>query len=252
MSRLPAFLVLACLAVPAFAAVPEQYTGTWILDLEATQGAIDKDPEKSEERKAQERSRFTRLKEAEVTISEDDIEFRGFSARPYLVAVTLQEQSSEHTLLSGVMTDPYNKKTMELSFELHLNDDEELNFKMLPGGDLDPAIWKRGESGANGGAGEGPGGLIGYLDSLKTCSPGEFRFSYPGFGTYDNKIVGPDDDHCQVEIEHPQIRMTCNYSDTMIALLTSEQKYEDARNGVLRGSTDSEESKLMGEECSVR
>ena len=46
--------------------------------------------------------------------------------------------------------------------------------------------------------------------------------------------------------------MSCNYSDAMIALLTSEQKYEDARNGVLQGSTDSQESKLMSEECSVR
>ena len=73
-----------------------------------------------------------------------------------------------------------------------------------------------------------------------------------GFGTYDNTIVGPSGARCQVEIEHPQIRMSCNYSEAMIALLTSEQKYEDARNGVLRGSTDSEESKLMSEECTGR
>lgn len=251
MFRVPALIVAACLSVPAFGGVPDRYLGTWVLDLEATQRAIDSDPEISEESKAQERSRFKRL-EAEIKISEEDIAFHGFSARPYFVAVTLHEESSEHTLLSGVMTDPYNKKTMELSIELHLSDSEELNLKILPGGDLDTAIWKRGEMAAGDSAGEGPGDLIGYLDSLKTCEPGEFRFSYPGFGTYDNTIVGRDGDRCQVRIEHPQIRMTCNYSDTMIALLTSEEKYQDARNGVLRGSTDSEESKLMSEECSVQ
>ena len=139
---------------------------------------------------------------------------------------------------------------MELSIAMHLGDNGELNLKIRPDNDFDLVIWKRGEVGGADSSGAS-GDAIGYLDSLKTCEPGEFEFSYPGFGTYHNTIVGRSSDGCQVHIEHPQIRMTCNYSEAMVALLTSKEKYEDARNGVLQGSTDSEESRLMSEECSV-
>ena len=154
-------------------------------------------------------------------------------------------------MLSAVMIDPDRKEEIELSIAMHLNDEGDLNLKIRPDNDFDLLIWKRGEVEGGGSSDGEPGDVLGYLDSLKTCEPGEFRFSYPGFGTYDNTIVGRSGDRCQVRIEHPQIRMTCNYTQAMIALLTSEEKYEDARNGVLRGSTDSEESKLMSEECSV-
>ena len=43
----------------------------------------------------------------------------------------------------------------------------------------------------------------------------------------------------------------CAYSDETIALLTSAKKYQDARNGVFQGSTDSEESRRTNEECKV-
>jgi len=41
----------------------------------------------------------------------------------------------------------------------------------------------------------------------------------------------------------------CDFSAETIELLTSDAKYEEARSGILSGSTDSEESRRMAEEC---
>ena len=253
MSRTVVLIVAACFSVPAFGVVPDQYLGAWVLDLPATEGSIADSSDIPEERKPEVIERFRGL-QAEIEISQNAMVFHGLSARPYSIDVTLEdleEGSPDHTLLSGVMVDPYNKRKREMSIELHLSDSGQLSVKMESGDPLSAAIWKRDQLGTGDDSGGPPGDVIGYLDSLKACEPGEFRFSYPGFGTYSNTIVGREGDHCQVRIEHPQIRMTCNYSEAMIALLTNEQKYEDARNGVLRGSTDSEESRLMRKECSV-
>ena len=45
--------------------------------------------------------------------------------------------------------------------------------------------------------------------------------------------------------------MVCSFSDETIALLTSAKSYENAKKGVLEGSTDSEESALMNKECRI-
>jgi hypothetical protein len=90
-----------------------------------------------------------------------------------------------------------------------------------------------------------------YLDSLKSCTPGEFSFSNLGMGEIKSTIVGQEGDHCRVTTESGGYQVVCDYSDETIALLTSEQKYEDARNRVMQGSSNSEESRRMTEECSV-
>ena len=250
MCRLPVLLVVAGLCIPAFAEVPERFLGTWVVDKEATARTIADDPNMSTENKPGWTRRWLEV-EAEARITESAISFHGFDDRPMTASVVLEEDSRDRTLLSAVMTDPYRKTEMEFSIAMHLGADGDLNLKIRPDNDFDLVIWKRGEVSGNDSANQEPGNLIGYLDSLKTCEPGEFEFSYPGFGTYHNTIVGRSGDGCQIHIEHPRIRMTCNYSEAMISLLTSEEKYEDARKGVLQGSTDSEESRLMSEECSV-
>lgn len=251
MNRLWLLMAGVLLCAPSFATVPDQYLGTWILDEEATTRTIADDPNMPAENKVGWTKRMLAMKVG-MRISEKSISFHGFETGPMTASVVLEEELADSTILSAVILDPDRKEEIELSIAMHLGDEGALNLKIRPGNDFDLLIWKRGEvGGADSSSGEA-GDVIGYLDSLKTCTPGEFRFSYPGFGTYNNTIVGRDGDRCQVEIEHPEIRMSCNYSDAMIALLTSEQKYEDASNGVLQGSTDSQESKLMSEECSVR
>lgn len=250
MSRIPVLLVVAGLCIPAFAEVPERFLGTWVVDKEATARIIADDPNMSPENKPGWTKRWLEV-EAEARITERAISFHGFDNRPMTASVVLEEDSKDRTLLSAVMTDPYRKTEMELSIAMHLSDNGNLNLKIRPDDDFDLVIWKRGEVGGADSSNGASGDAIGYLDSLKACEPGEFEFSYPGFGTYHNTIVGSSGDGCQVRIAHPQITMTCDYSEAMIALLTSEEKYEDARNGVLRGSTDSAESKLMSEECAV-
>jgi len=250
MSRLLVFSMAFCLCLPAVAEVPDRFLGNWIIDKEATAKTIADDPNMPPENKPGWTKRMTAM-EVGMRISEKTISFLGFETGPMTATVVLEEESADSAMLSAVMIDPDRKEEIELSIAMHLNDEGDLNLKIRPDNDFDLLIWKRGEVEGGGSPDGEPGDVLGYLDSLKTCEPGEFRFSYPGFGTYENTIVGRSGARCQVHIEHPQIRMTCNYTQAMIALLTSEEKYEDARNGVLRGSTDSEESKLMSEECSV-
>ena len=93
--------------------------------------------------------------------------------------------------------------------------------------------------------------MVAYLDALKACTPGEHHFSLPGLGKFDYAIQGPGDSGCQVMIVANGVAMQCEFSAKMVALLTTEEKYEDARNGVLQGSTDSAESELLAQECEV-
>ena len=95
------------------------------------------------------------------------------------------------------------------------------------------------------------GDSVHYLDSLKACEPGEFVFANTGMGKFRSSIVGRNGNHCQVITEHSGHRVVCDYSDATIALLTTEQKYDDARNGILQGSTGSELSKRASEECAL-
>ena len=55
-----------------------------------------------------------------------------------------------------------------------------------------------------------------------------------------------------MRIVHSRFNMDCSFTDETIALLTSAKKYEDARKGVLEGSTDSEESARMNKECQIQ
>jgi len=93
---------------------------------------------------------------------------------------------------------------------------------------------------------------VAYLDALKNCTPGEFQFSAAGLGESRNTILGRVSDRCQVRIVHSLVSLDCAFSDETIALLTSPQKYDDARTGTLEGSTDSEESDRVSRECKVQ
>ena len=95
-------------------------------------------------------------------------------------------------------------------------------------------------------------GGIKYLDNLKKCNPFTHSFELPFFGKVKNQIVGKNNGRCHViTISGIGGKVICNYSDETIALLTSEQKYQEVRNGEFSGSSDSPESARMTTECTV-
>lgn len=241
--RLSLFLVAALASIGAFATtVPETYRGTWTLDTEASMQSID-------------------ATETSLTPSQKDRLIRGLTVdlKDLVVEITdgtmifmIPGQSMRHSL---VLEEEKDQQAIFSSREggtvtLFMNPKGLLRFTSSKDDDFDLFYFHR-NSGATSEAETASGNpTVAYLDSLKSCSPGAFHLSYPGFGNYDNTIVGKDGDRCQVRIEHPQITLMCNYSEATVALLTSEAKYEEARNGVLSGSTDSPESQRAAEECS--
>ena len=209
--RLTLILVAACISFGAHAsAVPEIYLGVWTLDKDASMRAID-------------------AAGTSLTPEQKDRLVRGLT-------VDLKDLVMEITDSAMIYTIP--GQSMRSSLTLEEEKDDRAVFSSTEAGTVTMHIDPEGHNES-----------VTFLDSLKTCSPGAFHLSYPGFGTYDNTIIGKTGDRCQVRIEHPQITLMCNYTEATIALLTSNAKYEEARNGVLSGSTDSEESRRAAEEC---
>jgi hypothetical protein len=186
---------------------------------------------------------------AELEITDDTISLRNLEGGSIVLSITLAEDMGKATLLSAILPDPSGREEMKLSIELRLAAGGELNFRIREENDFDLVIWERAGAVATESTVQAPGGAIAYLNSLTACDPGSFRFSYPGFGAFHNTILGPEGDRCRVRTEHSAIQLTCDFSAETIALLTSEAKYEEARTGTVSGSTDSEESRRIAEEC---
>jgi len=241
MSRaLAAVLLLASSSYAAHSQVPARFRGTWAMDSEATIKAVDAlSPPLSPERRAQmdrelpqiAASAAIRVTSTTMTMLQDGADVGSFS-------LTLQEKLDERTVFDagklGTAT-------------LQLNGDGLLNISVSSDDDMDVMWWKW--TGTEGTEAELPNSGVAFLDGLKSCSPGVFQISYPGFGSSKNTIMGREGDRCDVRIEHRQVTLICSYSEATISLLTTEAKYEDARNGALSGSTDSEESRRAAEEC---
>ena len=243
-----AFTVAVGVPPTAVGQVPARFLGTWVVDAEATASTIAADISMPPENKAGWTKRWL-ASGAELEITRTSITFRGLEGGTIDLSVALQEDSEDRTLLSAVIPDPSRQEEMKVSVELRLNEDGELNLRIREENDFDLVVWQRSdEVGTKRGA-QALGNAIDYLNSLRTCDPGEFHFSYPGIGTYHHTIFGWEDDRCRVGSEHPQITVMCDFSAETIELLTSETKYEEARSGILGGSTDSEESRRMAEEC---
>jgi hypothetical protein len=93
-----------------------------------------------------------------------------------------------------------------------------------------------------------------YLDSLKTCTPYSFSYPHPfvrGF-TGQNIIKGKMADNCLVTFIMPgDKKLECAFTPDTIKLLTSEAKYQEAREHKMSGSTSDSISKKMTEECKL-
>ena len=174
--------------------------------------------------------------------------------------VELDQEDEEYAVVTIL---EYGGSTVSPSegraFRLRLMEDESLRIreKNADGWHKDDVlsrhmVWRKDDGEAMAGKQAGSNDAVAYLDALKSCTPGQFQFSAPGLGQSRNTVLGRVGDRCQVKIVHSRISVDCAFSDETIALLTSPQKYDDARTGTLAGSTDSEESDRVSRECKVQ
>lgn len=89
---------------------------------------------------------------------------------------------------------------------------------------------------------------IEYLDNLKICRP--YTVTLDSFGELTYTIIGKNEGRCHITMQGDLINgeVTCNFSDKTIALFTSDEKYQDIRNGV-SPSTGNQEAERMSAEC---
>lgn len=239
---------IAAAPTTAYGQVPASFLGTWVVDATETAITIAADPSMAPENKPGWTERWL-ASGAELEITDDEISIRNLGGGSIVLSITHAEDMGDATLLSAILPDPSGQGEMKVSIELRLAAGRELNLRIHEENDFDLVVWQRTDAVETESPVPAPGDAIAYLNSLTACDPGDFRFSYPGFGTFHNTIVGPDGDRCRVRTQHSQVQLTCDFSAKTIALLTSEAKYEQARTGIVSGSTDSEESRRLSEEC---
>ncbi len=248
------FLLLASIGSIALAdGIPAEFQGTWSVDSAATAKRLMADPQMSDENKAYRVKSFTAGEESKIKMIIDDKSI-GMSGLGTFSVNKVLEASPGHASLAAVISDPRSGEELKFILGLQLEDGN-LNMTMDSGGkfdddDFEQVMWVQ-RSGEVAKAVKASGDSVHYLDSLKACEPGEFVFANTGMGKFRSSIVGRNGNHCQVITEHSGHRVVCDYSDATIALLTTEQKYDDARNGILQGSTGSELSKRASEECAL-
>lgn len=244
----------------AHAQVPEKYVGTWVLDPEATGNEIaDQAPAKANERWHREAGDLVRWEweiSADRVISSLTTKYNEGEPHRDEFRVELKQEGPELTILSVV--GPGGSRKGPRAVHLRLVDDGSLRIRTRTAtgwGDDDYVtrffVYRKETGEARATAGRGTNRAVAYLDALKACAPGEFQFSYSGLGEFRNTVVGKEGERCRVTIVHSNMHMVCSFSDETVALLTSAQKYEETRKGVLAGSTDSEESARVNKECRI-
>lgn len=97
-------------------------------------------------------------------------------------------------------------------------------------------------------------GTIKYMDNLKTCTAYTFSYKHPIIPNFvgQNVIKARKDDKCQVTIVMPGNRkMECELTAETVRLMTSEDKYREARAKTMSGSSSDPVSRKMNEECRI-
>ncbi len=230
--------------------VPDRFVGMWTVDAASTTDTINADLNMTPENKPGWTQRWLESG-AELEIIPSSIVFRSPETGLVDFSVSTAEDLGDHVVISAAVQGPSLRDEMNLTVELRLSDAGEMNFKVREENDFDLIVWQRSNELPGERVVQAPATIIDYLDSLASCKQGEFRLSYPSLGTIHNTILGKDGDRCKVRSESSEVQLMCNFSAQTIALLTSEVKYEEARTGILSGSTSSDESKKMEAECRV-
>ena len=247
--RLLTIGLLATIAapLPAQTTIPEKFRATWVLDEAASQTHISD----SDSYNALEKQKLLQGLEGmagpgmKITVTGGSLAFQIGTGRPDDDPVDVIEQGSDFVVVA-------NPGDHSQTATLRLVNDDELSLEGI--GDFEGLVFLRADSTATASAPPGRGvgaDVVDYYDALKECAPGEYPLVAPGFGSFTHTINGSSEGRCSVRTKYKQFSLTCAYSDETIALLTSAKKYQDARNGVFQGSTDSEESRRANEECKV-
>ncbi|MDX1384631.1 MAG: hypothetical protein R3190_13345 [Thermoanaerobaculia bacterium] len=222
--------------------LPEGFAGTWTLDKEATTAAIEAADLRSSSLKRQALEQVRTMGTMQMKVAPGLltllVDGREVDTDPFEIA---EAGAEAVTIARRGGAGPPATLRLEAPDRLVLEGADEPPMVFARGGDATP-------SPPPGAGGQGAD-VVAYYDALKSCVAGEFPLQAPGFGSVTNTIEGRIEDRCRVRTRYDRFSLTCNYSDETVALLTSEQKYEEARNGIFRGSTDSEESRRVGEEC---
>ena len=245
-----AITIIAFVGAPgtALGQVPDSFLGAWVIDAEGTASRIASDPSMAPENKSGWTERWLGSG-AGLEITSNGISLLGLEGGAINLSVNLAEDMGDGTLLSAVLPDPSGREAMMVSVELRLAAGGELNLRIREENDFDLVVWERADAVVTESAVQASGGAVEYLNHLQACNPGEFRFSVSGFGTFRNTILGREGDRCRVRTEHARIHLTCDFSAETIGLLTSESKFQEARRGIVSGSSDTEESRRVAEEC---
>ena len=188
------------------AQVPRPFLGTWAVDAEGTTRTISADPTMAVENKPGWTERWL-TSGAELEIVETAIHVWGVGPGQMTFSVTQAETMTDGTLLVAMFLDPSGGAGMPVSLELRLGVGNDLNFRIREENDFDLVVWGRSDGVRGEPALAVPGDAIDYLNSLKTCTEGEFRFSYTGFGSYHNTVLGREGDRCRVRTERAQVRL---------------------------------------------
>jgi hypothetical protein len=236
--RIVVLLSLCALLPPALAAedVPEHYKGTWALDINASAANLS-----NWDGPQADKDRFTRelqgLQQANLTVTSDELIFE-----------------------QGGRSDPEKIRVASLTADEVVLEDlagrGRFNFRLLPDGLLimessgaPPMVFSRSASVPEAATDTDTSAVVAYLEALAACAPGDYPTALPGAGDIQNSIEGRNGEACRVRTGRVGAIFTCDYSPETIALLTSAQKLAEARNGVFSGSSDSEESRRVTEEC---
>ena len=238
-------LVIAAASLPSRAAdIPERFQGTWTIDFDATESMWDAWGEKSGKQNSLKRQlKRMQAENARITFTGDQMILENDDGDRDVDPITVLETHEQFVILSR---DNSPGNHMRLS----IDSADALVLSAVSGAEPPTKLVRR-EASSDGSSLEQGSDVVAYLDALAECRTGTFPTVMPGVGSIDNIIDGRDAGRCLVRTAMLGREIVCRYSNETIALLTSPDKYEDARNGVIRGSTGSEESRRVGEECTT-
>ena len=224
--------------------IPEHFQGTWTIDYAATESLWNAWGEESGRQSSLKR-RLQRMKaeNARLKFTGNEIIFENDDGDRDVDPVTVVEVTEQFLILS---MDGSPERQMRLSLE----GTEAMILSAVSGAEP-PVKLVRGGSSGDGSSREKGADRVAYLDALAHCTAGTFSVVMSGGRSIDNIVDGREGNRCVVRTRMQGREILCRYSSETIALLTSPEKYEDARTGVVRGSTDSEESRRVSQECAA-
>jgi hypothetical protein len=96
---------------------------------------------------------------------------------------------------------------------------------------------------------------VDWMDHLKTCTPFAQSMDHPFLKKSQqiNTIQGKDGDYCLMTMETTNFAvLTCKLDADGVKALTRDELYEQAKSGVMSGSTEDPSGIVMNTQCETR